>query len=148
MRGRSCLTNVLEFVEVAADAVDAGDSLDVLFLDFKKAFDKVPHFRLILKMKALGINKTIINWVEEWLRGREQRVVLNGEYSEWNEVTSGVPQGSVLGPVLFIIYVNDLDQNVGSKFWNFADDAKILAKVNSLEEKYRAKGGLESTRAM
>src|ERR1043165_6201991 len=93
-------------------------------------------------MKALGINKTIINWVEEWLKGREQRVVLSGEYSEWNEVTSGVPQGSVLGPVLFIMYVNDLDQNVGNKFWMFADDAKMLAKVNSLEEKHRAKEDL------
>jgi ribonuclease P/MRP protein subunit RPP40 len=113
-----------------------------MFLDFKKAFDKVPHIRLIRKMQALGINKSIIGWVREWLRGREQRVVLNGEYSEWIEVTSGVPQGSVLGPVLFIIYVNDLERDLVSALWKFADDAKLLARVNTVGDRNTAREDL------
>ena len=93
-KGRSCLTNLLDFFEAVAEEVDRGDPVDVLYLDFRKAFDRVPHERLLLKLKAIGVEGRLLGWIRDWLKGRRQRVVLGGECSELTEVTSGVPQGS------------------------------------------------------
>ena len=84
--------------------MDDGSPVDVIYLDFLKAFDKVPHQRLILKLKSHGIGNGIINWIEQWLKDRRQRVVVDGEVSSWKSVLSGVPQGSVQGPILFVVY--------------------------------------------
>jgi hypothetical protein len=97
--GKSCTTNLLEFMEVATKAVDEGLSMDVVYLDFAKAFDKVPKKRLVKKLQAHGIDGPLLTWIDAWLTGREQRVVMNGECSEWPEVLSGVPQGILLGPL-------------------------------------------------
>ena len=111
--------------------LDEGSPVDIIYLDFKKAFDKVPHQRLLLKLKAHGIGNGIINWIEKWLIGRRQRVVVDGEVSNWKAVLSGVPQGSVLGPILFLIYINDLDDDITSKVLKFADDTKVFRKIKS-----------------
>ena len=104
-----------------------GDIMDdIIYLDFQKAFDKVPHQRLILKLKSHVIGISIINWIEQWLTDRRQRVVVDGEVSNWKPVLSGVPQGSVLGPILFLIYINDLEEGVTSKILKFADDNKLF----------------------
>jgi hypothetical protein len=103
-------------------------------MDFQKAFDKVPHERLISKVKAVGIEGKVLHWIREWLRERKQRVVLDGENSEWKEVKSGVPQGSVLGPVLFLIYINDIDENIANMTLKFADDIKLIGKVKTLQD--------------
>ena len=84
--------------------IDDGSPVDVIYLDFHKAFDKVPHQRLILKLKSHGMGNSIINWIEQWLNDRRQRVVVDGEISSWKSVLSRVPQGSVLGPILFLVY--------------------------------------------
>ena len=87
------MTNLLEYLEVLTKLVDEGHSIDVVYLDFAKAFDKVPHQRLLAKLKAAGIDGCIVNWIEAWLKDRQQRVILNGKSSEWQSVDSGVPQG-------------------------------------------------------
>ena len=92
MEGKSCLTNLLSFLERATSFVP----VDILYLDFSKAFDKVPHQRLIAKLKAHGIGYTVVNWVKGWLTDREQRVTIKGKQPPWLPVNSGVPQGSVL----------------------------------------------------
>ena len=94
---------------------------------FQKAFDKVPHQRLLLKLKADGIGDSIIDWIEQWLTERRQRVVVDGVVSNWKSVLSGVPQG----PVLFLIYINDLDDNITGNVLKFADDTKMFRKVNT-----------------
>ena len=111
--------------------VDEGSPVDIIYLDFKKAFDKVPHQRLLLKLKAHGIGNGMINWIEKWLIDRRQRVVVDGEVSKWKSVLSGVPQGSVLGPIVFLIYINDLDDDITSKVLKFADDTKVFRKIKS-----------------
>ena len=133
-RKRSCLTNLLEYLEFISNYVDQGYPIDVVYLDFQKAFDKVPHKRLMLKIAAMGIAGEIYNWIEDWLNNRYQRVVLLGNSSKWGKVMSGVPQGSVLGPLLFLIYINDIDDSINSKLLKFADDTKVFSVVASQDD--------------
>ena len=128
-RHRSCLTNLLEFFHFVFSEHDRDKAVDVVYLDFQKAFHKVPHRRLLTKVPALGIDGDIASWIERWLSKRRQRVVVNGHASEWIPVSSGVPQGSVLGPLLFIIYVNDMDDGILAKISKFADDTKLGINV-------------------
>ena len=109
--------------------------MDVIYLDFQKAFNKVPHQRLLLKLKAHGIGNDIINWIVEWLTHRRQGVIVGGEISNWNSVLSGVPQRSVLGPILFLIYINDLEDDISSKILKSADDTKVFRKVTNVTNK-------------
>ena len=121
-------------MEFITNNLDKGDSVDVIFLDFAKAFDKVPHARLLQKISALGIQGKLHMWIKNWLQDRRQRVVLNGHISTWEAVGSGVPQGSVLGPLLFTIFINDIDENLTNRLLKFADDTKILGKVSSHQD--------------
>ena len=100
-----------------------------MYLDFQKAFDTVPHQRLLTKLKAYGVHGSVHAWINSFLSQRKQRVVVNGAYSQWNYVTSGIPQGSVLGPTLFIIFINNLPETVESMVHIFADDTKICRKI-------------------
>ena len=93
MSSKSCQTNLLEYLDVLTKLVDTGYSVDVIYLDFAKAFDKVPHQRLLAKLSGHGISGKVHSWIGSWLSGRQQRVVLNGSASEWAPVISGVPQG-------------------------------------------------------
>lgn len=128
-QGRSCVTNLLEARETIGTLLDKNKQVDVIYLDFQKAFDKVPHQRLIIKLEKIGITGNIRNWINNWLTGRNQQVVIEGEKMKSKEVKSGVPQGSILGPVLFTIYVNDLEENTSSTISKFADDTKLIADV-------------------
>ena len=135
LKARSCLTNLLCFFEEITKWVDDGSPVDVIYLDFQKAFDKVPHQRLILKLKSHGMGNSIINWIEQWLTDRRQRVVVDGEVSSWKSVLSGVPQGSVLGPILFLVYINDLEEGVTGNILKFADDTKLFTKTKEIGDK-------------
>ena len=124
-QNRSCMTQLLEVMEELTLQLDNKHPVDMVYLDFRKAFDSVPHERLILKLKTYGISGNLIKWIRSFLSGRTQVVKIGKELSSKKEVTSGIPQGSILGPVLFTVFINDLPEIVSSSCKVFADDTKI-----------------------
>ena len=131
--GRSCCTQLLEIMEIWTKWFDQGLPWDVIYTDFSKAFDTVPHNRLMYKLDRLGIRGDLYNWIKDFLSDRQQRVMVGDSKSEWLPVTSGIPQGSVLGPVLFVIFINDMPDVVNANIKLFADDTKIFKAVQNLE---------------
>ena len=115
-------TNLLETFENWTDALDSGYDVDVVYLDYSKAFDSVPHLRLIRKLMGYGIGGSLLLRMKSFLIGRSERVVLNRIASHWSDVMSGVSQGSVLGHLLFVLYINDIADVIRSDLSIFADD--------------------------
>ena len=111
-RGRSTQTNLIEFLNVTTEWHDEGKCYDVFYLDFSKAFDVVCHERLLIKLEALGIKEKVLKWIKDWISGRNQRVLIDGNYSEWVKVVSSVIQGSILGGIFFNIFIGDIDDAI------------------------------------
>ncbi len=128
--GKSCTTNLLETLDILTNILDKGKSADVLYMDMAKAFDKVSHRRLSFKLSAYGIIGDVLTWITQFLSNRRQRVVLGKVMSDWLPVLSGVPQGSVLGPLLFVIFVNDLPDIFQNHCRLYADDNKLIAPIS------------------
>ena len=134
LSGRSTKTQLIETLEDWTKILENEDNFDALYCDFRKAFDSVSHKRLLVKIRKYGIDGELAAWIEDFLTGRRQRVCVNGHFSSWENVTSGVPQGSILGPLLFILYINDLPDTVKCGIKLYADDTKIYQKVNNGED--------------
>ena len=131
--GKSCVTQLLEFLDNLTEALDQGDDVDIIYLDFSKAFDKLQNRRLMKKLRGYGIRGKVYKWIKEFLANRSQQVVVDGQSSSTKPVTSGVPQGSVLGPTLFVIYINDLPDVIQCCIRLFADNSKICWRVSRIE---------------
>ena len=144
---RSCMTQPLLCIEEWTSILDERNGmLDIIYLDFKKAFDSVPHQRLTEKLRAYGVAGEILAWLIDFLTGRKQRVVIGNEKSNWAPVTSGIPQGSVLGPILFVIYINDLPDAIDNIVQIFADDTKIYSRIRALRDNIILQNDLDKVR--
>ena len=144
---RSCSTNLVDYLNIVTKTLDRGASFDVILVDFAKAFDKVPFDGMLAKAKAHGIDGELLLWLHDWTKNRRQRVVINGTESTWIDVLSSVVQGSVLGPILFLIYINDLDAEIlsadGSIYISkYADDTKLGREIVDDTDSIKLQNGL------
>ena len=142
--GRSCLSQLLEQYDLILNILDEDANADVVYLDFSKAFDKVDHSIVLRKIKKLGIDGKLLQWLKSFLTERKQSVLVNGVTSESQHVISGVPQGSVLGPLIFLVLIGDIDKEVvHSLVKSFADDTRATKEVKTLEDAVLLQNDLE-----
>ena len=134
---REKLSSVIQLISSChnwATTIQSRGKVDVVFLDFSKAFDRVPHRRLSVKLSYYGINVSTLTWIIEYLRNRVQAVSVNGSHSTWGNVTSGVPHSSVLGPALCLLYIDDIKKNIQSNMRLYADDIIVYREINSIND--------------
>ena len=133
IKGQSTVTQLLTILDEWTKYLEKGRQIDVIHTDFEKAFDRVPHRQLISKMYSYGINIQVIKWVEAFSKDRRQWVKINGKLSKWQFIKSGTPQGSILGPILFIIFINNIANRCsnGSEIYLYAYDAKIFRHIST-----------------
>ena len=130
--GDSCINQLLSITHKIYSSFDDGFEVKSVFLDISKPFDKVWHAGIIFKLKQNGISDDLLNILSDFLRNTKQRVTLNGQSSSWTNVNAGVPQGSILGPLLFLIYINDLPDGLSSNAKLFADDTSLFSVVHDI----------------
>ena len=124
--GRDCITQLLLCLVEWTNMIENGVAFDVIYTDFAKAYDSVAHERLLLKLENIGIKGDLLNWIRSFLSGRTQCVNVDGAVSNWRNVLSGIPQGTVLGPILFVIFINDMPEELKYNMCKlFADDCKL-----------------------
>ncbi|KAL8610848.1 hypothetical protein ACOMHN_056703 [Nucella lapillus] len=131
--GRSTITQLLEVMDTWTSIIDEGGSVDVVYMDYQKVFDSVPHRRLLGKVRAHGVEWKVLGWIQDFLKERRQKVVINGIHSQDADVTSGIPQGSMLGPLLFVMFINDLPRVVKSEVKMFADNTKLYGRSDTAQ---------------
>ena len=136
-RFHSCETQLCHVVDDWSKSLDNAEQVDVFIMDLEKAFDTPPHELLKSKLYQYGFSKTLLNWIDAFLCHRSQRVVVNGEKSQWCPVNSGVPQGTVLGPVLFTLYINDMVEDIDSHIRLFADDCVCYRTIRNDGDRVR-----------
>ena len=131
---RSCETQLIEAINDWSYNMESGSSVHIAFLDFAKAFDSVPHDLLRTKLEMYGVRSQNLEWIMNFLQNRYQRVVINGECSSWIKVKSGVPQGTILGPILFLCFINDMPNNISSTIRLYADDCILYRPIFNVDD--------------
>lgn len=141
--GRSTVSNLVLFNDFLTQSMDRGFQVDTIYTDYSKAFDRINHSRLLLKLESIGIRGDLLRWFTSYIDNRSQAVVINNYISGWVQVPSGVPQGSLLGPLLFVIFINDINTCLhASRMLCFADDMKIFARISSVQDAHNLQADL------
>ena len=146
LKGRSTMLQLLHIMDEWTECLESGGQINAIYADFEKAFDKVSHKLLLHKLHFYNLSEPVILWIKSFLCNRKQRVKINGFYSEWADVISGIPQGTILGPILFIIFINDLP-DLCKQFVNvylFADDAKLYKHITTDDDHHLLQKGLDA----
>ena len=147
-KSRSCESQLIMTLQDLANSLNRNEQVDGILLDFSKAFDKVPHQRLLDMLSYYGVRGNLYSWIKDFLANRKQEVVLEGKHSSRSEVTPGVPQGTVLEPLLFLIFINDITKNTSSNARLFADDCLLYRTINCEADVKTLQKDLDTMKAM